>query len=192
MISSKTDVLGETWQICLGLFLVKCLYQCGWIQSEMGRCLTDDDIYLVTLAMHMRGVTSFNTHQVGERMTEAECLLQTREVGLAIRPTVALLNHSCVPNTVRCSAGRHVVIMASASIPAGQEVTDIYSQCYYDQDQVARAAKCQEYRFTCCCQACGEHWPLIHCLPGSLQDTPMSAIQPNIPRWVTIDCHSLS
>ena len=35
-------------------------------------------------------------------------LLQTQEVGLAVRPTVALLNHSCCPNTVRCSAGSKV------------------------------------------------------------------------------------
>ena len=182
LFCSKTNILDETWQICLGLFLVKCLHHCGWAQSEMGTTLSDDDIYLVLLAMHMRGVTNYNTHQVGERLTEAECLLQTREVGLSIRPTVALLNHSCVPNTVRCSAGRQVVIMASATIPLGQEVTDIYSQCYYDQDKMARSTKCQEYMFTCCCQACEEYWPLIDCLPGSLQDTPMSSIQPNIPR----------
>ena len=182
LFCSKTNILDETWQICLGLFLVKCLHHCGWAQSEMGTTLSDDDIYLVLLAMHVRGVTNYNTHQVGERLTEAECLLQTREVGLSIRPTVALLNHSCVPNTVRCSAGRQVVIMASATIPLGQEVTDIYSQCYYDQDKMDRSAKCQEYMFTCCCQACEEYWPLIDCLPGSLQDTPMSSIQPNIPR----------
>ena len=36
-------------------------------------------------------------------MAEMGSLLQTQEVGLAVRPTVALLNHSCWPNTTRCS-----------------------------------------------------------------------------------------
>ena len=49
-----------------------------------------------------------NYHQVGEMMADMTSLLQTKEVGLAVRPTVALLNHSCCPNTVRASAGSQV------------------------------------------------------------------------------------
>ena len=41
-------------------------------------------------------------------MADMTSLLQTQEVGLAVRPTVALLNHSCCPNTVRASAGSQV------------------------------------------------------------------------------------
>ena len=81
-----------------------------------------------------------------------------------MRPTVALLNHSCCPNTVRASAGSQVVIMASATIPAGAEVTDIYSGTYYDMEKSARGAKCAEYEFTCACAACSDHcglWPTV-------------------------------
>ena len=37
------------------------------------------------------------------------------QVGLAVRPTAALLNHSCCPNTVRCStpAGGLVILAAT-------------------------------------------------------------------------------
>ena len=49
-----------------------------------------------------------NYHQVGEMMADMTSLLQTKEVGLAVRPTVALLNHSCCPNTVRASLGSQV------------------------------------------------------------------------------------
>ena len=114
--------------------------------------------------------------------------------------------------------------MASCTISPGQEVTDIYSQCYYDQARADRAAKCAEYRsgvctvqgagcvvlslqgvqyrvcrviitgcvvlsvqgvpcrFRCGCPACEGHWPLLHCLPGSLQDTPQSNLMDNVPR----------
>ena len=88
-------------------------------------------------------MTRYNTHQVGTAGT-ADCstlqvgevtswqdrLLKTQEVelycntvprctvlqvGLAVRPTAALLNHSCCPNTVRCStpAGGLVVLAAT-------------------------------------------------------------------------------
>ena len=174
--------MSQTWQICLAIFVLKCLSFCGWMKETIGPKLTDHQVYLALLCIHMRGVTTYNTHQVGERNPQSLSLLQTQEVGLGVRPTVALLNHSCWPNTVRCSAGRHVVIMASATIHPGTEVSDIYTQCYYDQDQVTRNTKCQEYRFTCQCQACCQHWPMLDCLHGSLQDTPPSGLQDNIPR----------
>ena len=48
---------------------------------------------------------------------------QFLEVGMAVRPTAALLNHSCWPNTVRCSRGGAVVLMAARDIRPGEEVT---------------------------------------------------------------------
>ena len=47
---------------------------------------------------------------------------QFLEVGMAVRPTAALLNHSCWPNTVRCSRGGAVVLMAARDIKPGEEV----------------------------------------------------------------------
>ena len=175
--------MSQCWQICLGLFLLKCLSYSGWLSSPLRDSqLTEEQLHLVSLAVHMRGVTNYNTHQVGEMMVDMASLLQTQEVGLSVRPTVALLNHSCCPNTVRASAGSRVVIMASATIPAGAEVTDIYSGTFYDMEQSERAAKCAEYEFVCSCEACSGHWPLAHCLPGSLQHTPASGLRDNVPR----------
>ena len=72
--------------------------------------------------------------------------------------------------------------MASATIPAGAEVTDIYSGTFYDMEQSERARKCAEYEFVCACLACSGHWPLSHCLPSGLQDTPASGLKENVPR----------
>ena len=44
------------------------------------------------------------------------------QVGMAVRPSAALLNHSCWPNTLRCSLGGEVVLMAASTILAGEEV----------------------------------------------------------------------
>ena len=43
---------------------------------------------------------------------------------MAVRPTAALLNHSCWPNTLRCSVGGAVVLMAAVDIKPGEEVND--------------------------------------------------------------------
>ena len=44
---------------------------------------------------------------------------------MAVRPTAALLNHSCWPNTVRCSIGGAVVLMAAVDIKPGEEVNTV-------------------------------------------------------------------
>ena len=56
------DLLAQTWQICLGIFVVKCLDYCNWL--DMKTLNSSDLDYLVKLTIHMRGVTTFNTHQV--------------------------------------------------------------------------------------------------------------------------------
>ena len=62
------DLLSQCWQICLGLFLLKCLSYSGWLSSPLRDSqLTEEQLHLVSLAIHMRGVTNYNTHQVGEK-----------------------------------------------------------------------------------------------------------------------------
>ena len=63
-------MLGQCWQICLGLFLLKCLAYSGWLRAPPSDArLTEEELHLVMLAIHMRGVTNYNTHQAGESYT---------------------------------------------------------------------------------------------------------------------------
>ena len=52
----KDDVLGDTWQICLSLFVLKSLEYCDWLQESLSSDghLTDLQLYLVKLCIHMR------------------------------------------------------------------------------------------------------------------------------------------
>ena len=57
----KEDILGQTWQICLALFVLKCLSYCGWlIEEELSfkTPLTDEHLYLVGLCVQMRYLVS--------------------------------------------------------------------------------------------------------------------------------------
>ena len=66
-------------------------------------------------------------------MADMTSLLQTKEVGLAVRPTVALLNHSCCPNTVRASAGSQVkdTFKGYLNYPLPAQPTDQDQECYF-------------------------------------------------------------
>ena len=110
---------------------------------------------------------------MAEMISSEGALVKTQEVGLALRPTAALLNHSCWPNTVRCSTGHKVVIMASATIHPGEEVTDIYTETFHQLARGHRQAACRSYKFTCSCRACREDWPVMKDLPSALTDQSM-------------------
>ena len=49
-------------------------------------------------------------------------------VGLTYQPTLALLNHSCDPNTIRFNVGRATVLVALRDIKKGEEVNTLYYQ----------------------------------------------------------------
>jgi hypothetical protein len=108
-------------------------------------------------------------------------ILESKKIGIAVRPTTALLNHSCWPNTVRCSVGRKVVIMATFTIQPGEELTDSYIQTFHQLSRDCRQTKCKSYKFTCTCQACKEDWPLLNKLPLNLSKTHPSMFVKQIP-----------
>ena len=55
---------------------------------------------------------------------------QTRPVGVALEPTLVLLNHSCDPNMVRVNRGAATIAFAARNIGRGEEITDCYSFPY--------------------------------------------------------------
>ena len=55
---------------------------------------------------------------------------QTRPVGVALEPTLVLLNHSCDPNMVRVNRGAATIAFAARNIARGEEITDCYSFPY--------------------------------------------------------------
>ena len=170
--NNSEDLVESIWNLVYSFFLFKSLTYVGWMPAaSLDSKLTDDEEYLVLLMVHLKGVTTFNTHKMSEMVSCIGGLLKTEEIGLAIRPSVALLNHSCWPNTVRCTNGSDVVIMATFTIQPGEEVSDIYTESFHEIPKEARQTKCSSYKFTCTCQACKEDWPQLNQLPSSLLKT---------------------
>jgi len=70
-------------------------------------------------------VASLNCYEVGTYQTEGDLPWHQGKpisIGLTYQPTLALLNHSCDPNTIRFNIGRATLLIASRDIKRGEEV----------------------------------------------------------------------
>ena len=79
---------------------------------------------------HVMEVASMNSHEVGVVECPASSPWmagQTRPVGVALEPSLVLLNHSCDPSMLRVNVGTATVAFASRNIVLGEEITDCYS-----------------------------------------------------------------
>ncbi|PHH83960.1 hypothetical protein CDD83_2727 [Cordyceps sp. RAO-2017] len=96
------------------------------------------------------------------RAVELLCKIQTNafhrhdadlgQVGLFLEPTLAMANHSCVPNALVRFVGRTAVLVAERPIEAGDEVEISYTDYTYPLAQRQQALL--PYDFQCCCSRC--------------------------------------
>ena len=164
----EKDSVACIWNIVHSLFLMKCLQQSGWLKpNSLSLMLTSEEIYFIKLIIHLRGITQHNTHTMSQQriFSDSQKNMKIKEVGLAVRPSAALFNHSCWPNTVRCSSGKNVVIMSSVSIHRGDEITDSYIPIFSQLSKVERQQKLEDYKFSCVCSPCTKNWPKYKDLP---------------------------
>ena len=84
-----------------------------------------------------------------------------QDIGGAIYPTVALVNHSCAPNVARHTHGSTCVVRASRKIHIGEEIFDNYGPHYLSNDDVNERRRFLRlhYFFECNCEACVGQWP---------------------------------
>ncbi|KAM9779555.1 N-lysine methyltransferase SMYD2-B-like isoform 1-T1 [Syngnathus typhle] len=75
------------------------------------------------------------------------------QVGTAIYPDVALLNHSCVPNAIVTFKGRDAEVRAVRDMKAGDEVLISYIDLLYPTDDRNERLR-ESYYFTCDCEEC--------------------------------------
>jgi len=88
-------------------------------------------------------------------------------IGLALYPTVSLLNHSCDPVLELVFYGDRCVVSAVHNIRAGRELFIDYGQVYYLVGRAERRAALQrQYHFDCQCVACSLDWGLKAHLPS--------------------------
>ena len=71
--------------------------------------------------------------------SERWCENKINKIGVAINPSLALINHSCDPNYARVERGKDVMAFATRRINAGEEILDVYSGTWVASDMETRS-----------------------------------------------------
>lgn len=107
-------------------------------------------------------IVSCNAIEIVE-MTVGESLdkCHPASIGLALYPTVCLLNHSCDPVAEVNFYDDRCAVRAVQMIRVGQQVAIDYGYVYYTMPiEKRRKALSHQYFFDCCCAPCRDGWPL--------------------------------
>eukprot|EP00092_Neocalanus_flemingeri_P008426 GFUD01009082.1.p1 GENE.GFUD01009082.1~~GFUD01009082.1.p1 ORF type:complete len:676 (+),score=159.68 GFUD01009082.1:46-2073(+) len=133
--------------------------------------LTDDELYIGGLLVHVFELMQFNTHGITEgtdreksnkTLANKDFTNSIRLVGNGLYPTICLFNHSCDNNTYKYYAGSTLVLVASKNIYEGQEVTEGY---FPSAQMIPRPQRrswlADHYWFDCECNACVNDQPTL-------------------------------
>ncbi|XP_023335428.1 histone-lysine N-methyltransferase Smyd1 [Eurytemora carolleeae] len=160
---TNADHLAYSTSACLLLYYLKINNYFGSHTSrESDRELSPPELYIGKLLYHILEVLQFNTHAIAEASKwEEEKGVEITNIGCAVNPTLALLNHSCNPNTTRANIGAATAVIATSSIKKGEEISDAYTMLFQDKLFATRQKWLQaHYRFKCNCIACTKQWPM--------------------------------
>ena len=101
-------------------------------------------------------------------------------VGLALYPTVSLLNHSCNPALELIFYNNHCVARPIRNIPANAELTIDYGYIYYAMPKEQRQTNLRsQYHFRCDCEACVLNWSIKNELSDGIP--PLKCIYCQVP-----------
>merc|ERR1712037_467756 len=131
--------------------------------------------------IHQIGCAQVYNAQPVHKITKA---FAWEKVGSAINPSLALVNHSCDSNALRCSVNKSSILVAARHIPEDEEITESYTVHFRASDRDARLYHTlKNYMFECECEACKKNWPMqgevreerpntIHEIPDELHAIP--------------------
>jgi len=141
--------------------------------QENDDTLSEDEMFVAILLDHLMEATAFSTNEVChfemDEVREWTTGKVTSVIGKTINPTLALVNHSCCPNTARICFQNNTLLVAQKAILPGEEVTLNYALPFYAAPLKDRKEFLQKgFVFNCECEACCQDWPLFDSLPASI------------------------
>ncbi|PNY24825.1 Histone-lysine N-methyltransferase SMYD3 [Tolypocladium capitatum] len=103
------------------------------------------------------------------------------QVGIFLEPTLAMANHSCVPNAMVQFVGRTAVLRAERPIDAGEEIKISYTDYTYPLSK--RKEALSPYCFECSCPRCKDNLNVYEVCAASRGITPPGlGLEPASPK----------
>ena len=95
------------------------------------------------------------------KLSAEEATYKWEVIGTSINTSMALINHSCDPNTFRFNMDKTSIIISSRHIRAGEEITTAYNGVQFFSSSLAKREHhlLKHYMFQCECPACEGKWP---------------------------------
>merc|ERR1740137_284381 len=160
----------------LSVFFLRFLQKSGYFRMSGktdnirgGKNLGSVETFILRLIHQDICAQAYNSHAV-HKITRT---FQWEKIGTAINPSLALVNHSCDSNSLRCNVNKSSILVAARHIPEGEEITDTYSGHFRDTIKHHREYyTLKNYMFECECPACKENWPLEDDVPYELYRIP--------------------
>jgi len=160
----------------LSVFFMRFIQKTGYFGKISGtgklkgdKSLGSTETFILRLIHQVICAQAYNSHSV-HKLTKA---FQWERIGTAINPSLALVNHSCDSNSVRCNVNKSSILVAARHIPEGEEITDTYSGHFRDTSKHQREYyTLKNYMFECECAACKENWPQEDQIPDELFRVP--------------------
>eukprot|EP00088_Acartia_fossae_P017124 TRINITY_DN19695_c0_g1_i4.p1 TRINITY_DN19695_c0_g1~~TRINITY_DN19695_c0_g1_i4.p1 ORF type:complete len:754 (+),score=176.17 TRINITY_DN19695_c0_g1_i4:39-2300(+) len=98
-----------------------------------------------------------NAHAITEVKESDNGAVQQVRLATAIYPSASMMNHCCVPNIINQFAGNRLLVRATRTIKAGQEVFNCYGPHYRRHTYAERQEMLLlQYKFRCQCVACSD------------------------------------
>ena len=85
--------------------------------------LSEMETFLLRVIHQVVCATVYNSHQI-QALSDNFTL---ERLGVALNPSLALVNHSCDSNSVRFNVNKSSILVAVQHIQMGEEITDSYS-----------------------------------------------------------------
>jgi len=157
----------------LSVFFLRFLQKSGYFSNtgkiRGDRSLGNTETFILRLIHQVICAQAYNSHSV-HKITKT---FEWERIGTAINPSLALVNHSCDSNSLRCNVNKSSILVAARHIPEGEEITDTYSVHFRDTTKHQREYHTlKNYMFECECTACKENWPLEDEIPDELFRIP--------------------
>ena len=95
------------------------------------------------------------------KLSAEEATYKWEVIGTSINTSMALINHSCDPNTFRFNMDKTSIMISSRHIRAGEEITTAYNGVQFFSTSLAKREHhlLKHYMFQCECPACEGKWP---------------------------------